>query len=76
MRSLDLLETGKIAFIKDLIGDQGFISRASATGFTPGTQLKMVQNFRKGPLIVFLRDTQVALGRKEAKKIMVRNKKS
>ncbi len=76
MHSLDLLETGKIAFIKDLIGDQGVISRASATGFTPGTQLKMVQNFRKGPLIVFLRDTQVALGRKEAKKILVRNKKS
>lgn len=31
----------------------------------------MVQNFARGPLIVALRDTRLALGRGEAEKILV-----
>jgi len=69
--SLDQLRVDSNASIKSILGDKNFISRAVGRGFTPGTKLIVVQNFKIGALIVFLRDTQVALGRGEAKKIMV-----
>ncbi|HEC36417.1 MAG TPA: ferrous iron transport protein A, partial [Anaerolineae bacterium] len=55
-----------------LNGGRGFVSRAVALGFTPGTEVTMVQNFRRSPLIVVVRDTHIALGRGEARKIGVR----
>ena len=58
--------------MKDLEDGRGFISRSAALGFTPGVELAMVQNFNRGPLIVIVRDTHVALGRSEARKIQIR----
>jgi ferrous iron transport protein A len=52
-------------------GGNHFLSRLAALGFTPGVQLKVIQNFGRGPIIVNLRDTRVALGRGEADKILV-----
>ena len=75
MKTLDLLKTGNKGVIKDLAGGLSFLSRASSTGFTPGTEVTMVQNFKRGPLIVYLRDTHIALGRSEAKKIQIQNKR-
>jgi ferrous iron transport protein A len=52
-------------------GGHDFRSRLAALGFTPGTQLQVVQNLGRGPMIVSLRDTRIALGRGEARKIHV-----
>jgi ferrous iron transport protein A len=52
-------------------GGHHFLSRLASLGFTPGAQLKVVQNYGHGPIIVNLRDTRVALGRGEAAKILV-----
>ncbi|MEA3349331.1 MAG: FeoA family protein [Chloroflexota bacterium] len=71
MAPLNSLESGAVGVVQDLNGGRGFVSRAVALGFTPGTEVAMVQNFRRGPLIVVVRDTHVALGRGEAKKIQV-----
>lgn len=68
---LSSLESGQAAVINSLNGGKRFISRASAMGFTPDTQVTMLQNSGKGPLLVYLRDTQVAIGRGEAQKIKV-----
>ena len=43
--------------------------RLLALGFTPGAEVKMIQNLGIGPVIVLVRDTRVALGRGEASKI-------
>ena len=72
MAPLSSLESGSVGVVQDLNGGRGFVSRAVALGFTPGTEVAMVQNFRRGPLIVVVRDTHVALGRGEARKIGVR----
>ncbi|MCP4114761.1 MAG: ferrous iron transport protein A [Desulfobacteraceae bacterium] len=72
MLSLDKVQTDTVTCIENLTGGREFISRASGRGFTPGTRLKVVQNFKIGPLIVYLRNTQIALGRGEAKKILVK----
>lgn len=46
-------------------------NRLASLGFTPGVTLKMLQNFKRGPLIVNVRGARVALGRAEANKIIV-----
>ncbi len=47
------------------------MSRLATLGFTPGATLTMVQNFGRGPLIVNIRSTRIALGRGEAAKVLV-----
>jgi ferrous iron transport protein A len=42
-----------------------------ALGFTVGAEASVVQNFGRGPLLVLIRDTRVALGRGEALKVLV-----
>ncbi len=51
--------------------DKGTTSRLTSLGFTPGVDIEMIQNFGHGPLMVTLRGTRVALGRREAKNILV-----
>ena len=69
--SLDLLKKGQKAIVNDLNGEEHFISRATSIGFTPGAKLTMVSNRKRLPLLVFLRDTQIAIDRKEAERILI-----
>jgi len=46
-------------------------TRLASLGFTPGADVSMSQNYGRGPLIVTVRGTRVALGRVEAAKIFV-----
>ncbi len=69
--SLSALPTGEVGVVRQLSGGRGFRSRLATLGFTPGTEVNMVQNFGRGPLIVLVRDTRVALGRGEAMKVLV-----
>ncbi len=46
-------------------------TRLVSLGFTPGAKVSMSQNYGRGPLIVTVRGTHVALGRMEAAKIFV-----
>jgi ferrous iron transport protein A len=46
-------------------------TRLVSLGFTPGAEVSMTQNYGRGPLIVTVRGTRVALGRIEATKIFV-----
>lgn len=69
--SLDTLGTGEMAYIREVNGGRGFVSRLATLGFTLGAEIEMVQNFGFGPLIVMIRDTRVALGRGEARKVLV-----
>ena len=47
-------------------------TRLASLGFTPGVTVNMSQNYGRGPLIVTVRGTRVALGRGEATKILVK----
>lgn len=74
MKTLLSLNMGEKAVIDSLSGDNNFISRVISTGFTPLTEVTMVQNRRKGPLLVYLRDTHMAIGREEARRIIIGDK--
>jgi len=69
---LSELETGETAIVQDLRGGYGFRSRLAVLGFTPGVKITMLQNLSHGPIIVNLRDTRIALGRGEAKRVLVK----
>jgi Fe2+ transport system protein FeoA len=69
--SLSSVRSGESVQIRRMNGGHQFLSRLASLGFTPGAHLQVVQNYGHGPIIVRLRDTRVALGRGEAKKILV-----
>jgi ferrous iron transport protein A len=70
--SLGTVRSGEWVQIQELHGGHHFLSRLASLGFTPGARLKVLQNYGRGPIIVNLRDTRVALGRGEATKILVK----
>ena len=70
--ALSILHPGERGVVTELLGGRGVLGRMAALGFTPGAEVRMLQNFGHGPLIVLLRDTRVALGRGEAGKVRVR----
>jgi len=69
---LSTLAPGKVGVVRQLAGGRGLVSRLAALGFTPGAEVRMIQNFGHGPIIVLVRDTRIALGRGEARKVLVR----
>ena len=69
--SLSDMAAGEIATIMDFLGGRMVNSRLTSLGFTPGVTVNMTQNYGRGPLIVLVRGTRVALGRGEAAKIIV-----
>ena len=66
------LKPGEHAVLTEIHAGKGTTGRMTSLGFTPGVELEMTQNFGHGPLLVTVRGTRVALGRMEAKNLMVR----
>lgn len=65
------LSVNEHATILSLAGGRVLANRLVSLGFTPGAQVDMTQNYGRGPLIVTVRGTRVALGRGEAERIFV-----
>ena len=43
-------------------------------GFVPGTEVYILQNLRRGPIIVRVHDARIALGREVARRIQIHRK--
>lgn len=65
------LASGQRAIVREFRAGRAVENRLASLGFTPGAAVDIVQNFGRGPLIVSVRGTRVALGRGEAAKILV-----
>jgi ferrous iron transport protein A len=65
------LSPGDVGFIGTLEGGHHLMSRLSALGFTTGAPVTVIRNYGAGPILVLVRGAQIALGRREAGKIMV-----
>ena len=70
------LPAGEEASLVSLAPGAGFTGRLTSLGFTPGVEIRMMQNIGHGPLLVTVRGTRVALGRREAGSIMVKRNKA
>jgi ferrous iron transport protein A len=71
-KTLCNLQAGRTGKVVELQGGHGFASRMAALGFTPGVDIAMVQNFGRGPIIVMVRGTRIALGRGEADQVWIK----
>ncbi len=69
---LDELPAGNEAEIESLSGAGAIVSRLAALGFVPGSRVAMIRNRGRGPVIVSVIHTRVALGRSEAGNIRAR----
>lgn len=47
------------------------VNRLSSMGLLCGSTIEVCQNHKKQPVLIFARDTLVAIGREESKNIMV-----
>ena len=69
--SLSEIKADKEAIVSEIKGDQRFISRITSIGITPGCKIRVVRNDRNRPMLVYSRDTMIALNRKECNGIEV-----
>ena len=68
---LDTIPSGTSVVVRKLEGGRELATRLAALGLSIGSQVKVLQNRARGPLLVLVRDTRVALGRGQALKILV-----
>ena len=73
MESVTLSEAkpGRKYRIQTIRDEARLVNRLSSMGLLVGSELEVCQNFRKQPVLVYVRDTLVAIGREESKKITV-----
>ncbi|MCT4606001.1 MAG: ferrous iron transport protein A [Marinisporobacter sp.] len=72
MTRLNLQKENTICKIVELEGANRFISKITAMGLTNGTLIEVIQNNKKFPVLLFARDTMIAVSKEEAKKILVK----
>ncbi|MBQ7606240.1 MAG: ferrous iron transport protein A [Firmicutes bacterium] len=65
MKKLSELGTNAEGIIAGINGDARFISRITSIGLTPGCKVKVVKNEKSRPMLVYSRDTMIALNRSE-----------
>jgi ferrous iron transport protein A len=71
MSKLSEIKAGQKVIVKEITADERLISRTSSMGIIIGSRLEILKNERKQPLLLFCRDTMVAVNRRECEKIKV-----
>lgn len=70
MKLTDLKKDGR-GIITRINGDNRFVSRITSIGLTPGCKVTVIKNEKRRPLLVYSRDTMIALNRNECEDIEV-----
>lgn len=71
MQRLTELKEGQKARIVGIDGDRRYLSRVTSIGLNIGCALEMLKNVKNRPLLVYGRDTMIALNRAESERIRV-----
>lgn len=71
MQKLTELRDGQKARITAVNGDRRYLSRITSIGLNVGCNIEMLQNVKNRPLLVYGRDTMIALNRAESERISV-----
>lgn len=71
MPKLTELKDGQKAKITGISGDRHYLSRVTSIGLNVGCDIEMLQNVRNRPVLVYGRDTMIALNRNESERITV-----
>lgn len=71
MVPLSLIDTGCKARLHAVCAGRGLTARLASMGLVPGTELEVISNNSKGPLVVSVGNTRLVLGRGMVNKILV-----
>jgi ferrous iron transport protein A len=71
MENLTRLSRGQRGCVAALEGDRRFLNRITGIGLTIGCPVELMRNEKGQPVLVYSRDTMIALNRQEGEKIMV-----
>ena len=71
MKKLSKLEKDMEGVISTVNGDARFVSRITSIGLTPGCAVTITKNEKNRPVLVYSRDTMIALNRLECDQIEV-----
>ena len=69
--SLEKLENGKRGVVCKIDGGEGARDHLLQLGIVPGVPVRMIQQDKRGPILVEVLGTKVMLGRKIAEKVLV-----
>lgn len=73
--SLTKLKQGESGIITEIIGGRGLASRLNSIGIIPGKKITKVSSMvMRGPVVIRVGDTEIALGYGMATKIVVERK--
>lgn len=64
-------QPGKRYLVQEIKDEARLVNRLSSMGLMCGSPIEVCQNNRKQPVLIFARDTLIAIGRKESEKIIV-----
>ena len=65
------MKANQSGVIQRISGDAHFLNRITAIGVTEGTEFQTVRNDKKMPVLVYLRETLIAINRADAERIEV-----
>ena len=71
MKKLSEAKSGEQGIIAGIEGDTRFLSRVTSIGLTLGCPIMVLQNEKKRPLLLYSRDSMIALNREECSKIKI-----
>lgn len=71
MSRLSEVQAGTTVTITNIQGDERLLGRTSSMGMIVGSTIEILKNEKKQPLLLFCRDTMVAVNRRECEKIEV-----
>ena len=72
MKKLSELTKDESGVIASINGDARFVSRITSIGLTPGCRISIIKNEKRRPILVYSRDTMIALNRTECDGIAVK----
>ena len=69
MERLSTLKEKTKGKVVEIIGDTHFQSRIISIGITVGSDVEVIQNYKKQPILIYCRDTMIAVNKIEAESI-------
>ena len=68
---LAMASPGEVVRIADIRAGRGLTRRLADMGLVPGTDIRVINSYRPGPVLLEVRGTRLALGHGMAQKILV-----
>lgn len=69
--ALSKSQPGKKYLVQEIKDETRLVNRLSSMGLMCGSPIEVCQNNKKQPVLIFARDTLIAIGRGESEKIIV-----